>query len=257
MDYVGWLFYAGTQAKMKLYESLYLRIYKYIHKAQAEFFRIFLRITRYFAKLPNYRGISIYPVLSKYCQPCHDRVCRPSTLSALPTASIPREKNEPATPLKALASILQGPCRFRICSATARRGKNRSNFYFILGIRRKKFPNSNPKTKSAPTLYFSVIPAISRPQTRLSNITACTSLFFIRKKSRLFRRLLGKSENCVLRFISARAGGFSPSLRILRASGGFRRWRIFSGGRPCRPPSEYSSRHILPSFCRSRLSAFR
>ncbi|MBP3526696.1 MAG: hypothetical protein J6J65_09200 [Opitutales bacterium] len=44
MDYMGWLFYAGTPAKMKLYESLYLRIYKYIHKAQAEFFRIFLRI---------------------------------------------------------------------------------------------------------------------------------------------------------------------------------------------------------------------
>ena len=59
-------------------------------------------------------------------------------------------KNEPATPLKALASILQGPCRFRICSATARRGKNRSNFYFILGIRRKKFPNSNPKAESVP-----------------------------------------------------------------------------------------------------------
>ncbi len=44
MDYMGWLFYAGTPAKMKLYESLYLRIYKYIRKAQAEFFRIFLRI---------------------------------------------------------------------------------------------------------------------------------------------------------------------------------------------------------------------
>ena len=207
--------------------------------------------------MPNYWGRNLYPVLSKYCQPCHDRVCRPSTLSALPTASIPREKNEPATPLKALASILQGPCRFRICSATARRGKNPSKSYFILGIRRKKFPNSNPKTKSAPTLYFSVISHyFPFPNSSFKHHWLYV-VVFIRKKSRLFRRLLGKSENCVLRFISARAGGFSPSLRILRASGGFRRWRIFSGGRPCRPPSEYSSRHILPSFCRSRLSAFR
>ena len=59
--------------------------------------------------------------------------------------------------------------------ATARRGENRSKSYFILGIRRKKFPNSNPKAKSAPTLYFSrnfpLFPAISRFQTHPSNIT--------------------------------------------------------------------------------------
>ena len=65
--------------------------------------------------------------------------------------------------------------------ATARRGENRSKSYFILGIRRKKFPNSNPKAKSAPTLYFSrnfpLFPAISRFQTHPSNIIAeiCTA----------------------------------------------------------------------------------
>ncbi|MBP3527037.1 MAG: hypothetical protein J6J65_10940, partial [Opitutales bacterium] len=76
----------------------------------------------------------------------------------------------------ALASPLQGLfiAGSGICSATARRGENRSKSYFILGIRRKKFPNSNPKAKSAPTLYFSrnfpLFPAISRFQTHPSNI---------------------------------------------------------------------------------------
>ncbi len=80
---------------------------------------------------------------------------------------------------------------------------------------------------------------------------------FIRKKKPPDPAAWGKSGNCVSRPISAREGGFFPSPRILLASGVYRRWRIFSGGRPCRPPSEYSSPHTLPSFFRSRLSAFR
>lgn len=92
------------------------------------------------------------------------------------TASTPRKKNEPATPFQCPCKYFAGAFyyRLRICSATARRGENRSKSYFILGIRRKKFPNSNPKAKSAPTLYFSrnfpLFPAISRFQTHPSNI---------------------------------------------------------------------------------------
>ena len=70
--------------------------------------------------------------------------------------------------------------------ATARRGENRSKSYFILGIRRKKFPNSNPKAKSAPTLYFSrnfpLFPAISRFQTHPSNINR-QAIFYPQKKN--------------------------------------------------------------------------
>ena len=104
------------------------------------------------------------------------------------TASTPRKKNEPATPFQCPCKYFAGAFyyRLRICSATARRGENRSKSYFILGIRRKKFPNSNPKAKSAPTLYFSrnfpLFPAISRFQTHPSNITELSGRFVSSKK---------------------------------------------------------------------------
>lgn len=45
-----------------------------------------------------------------------------------------------------------------ICSATARRGGNRSESCFIWRYLRKKSPNSNPKAESAPiSLFFPVI----------------------------------------------------------------------------------------------------
>ena len=113
------------------------------------------------------------------------------------TASTPRKKNEPATPFQCPCKYFAGAFyyRLRICSATARRGENRSKSYFILGIRRKKFPNSNPKAKSAPTLYFSrnfpLFPAISRFQTHPSNITGRRANF--RSTWRAFRAGMRRS----------------------------------------------------------------
>ena len=81
-----------------------------------------------------------------------------------------REKNGAATSFQSFCKYFAGAFYCRLCAwqdmfEAFRQGKNRSKSYFILGIRRKKFPNSNPKGKSAPTLYF------SHSQTRPSNIT--------------------------------------------------------------------------------------
>ena len=71
-------------------------------------------------------------------------------------------KNEPATPFEGPCKYFAGAfyCRLgaSICSATARRGGNRSESCFIWRYLRKKSPNSNPKAESAPiSLFFPVI----------------------------------------------------------------------------------------------------
>ena len=78
---------------------------------------------------------------------------------------------------RALAISLQGLFFNPECShglgAKIRSGvKNLSKSYFIWGSRRKKFPNSNPDSGSAPKPLNSrnFPPAISRSQTRLPNI---------------------------------------------------------------------------------------
>lgn len=74
-----------------------------------------------------------------------------------------REKMKPQPRFKVFASILPEHfiadfARDRICSEAFRQGKNRSRSRFILGGRRKKFPNPNPKAESYPNHFdFPVI----------------------------------------------------------------------------------------------------
>ncbi len=80
------------------------------------------------------------------------------------TFSAPRKRMKLQPHLKVLASVLRGlllPTRqLPRHVATVRRGVSRSEFYFISGIRRKKFPNPKPKAESAPIpLFFPLFPA--------------------------------------------------------------------------------------------------
>lgn len=76
------------------------------------------------------------------------------------TFSAPR-----ATPFKGsckrfAGAFIANPAIATTCSATVRRGVSRSEFYFISGIRRKKFPNPKPKAESATIpLFFPLFPA--------------------------------------------------------------------------------------------------